>query len=284
MNDKILNAMIAQDKLRRLCVESFDIAYPIQNINNKINSDNQSKNYIIKILYANYLLKNHMSKDIVKSGLCNLIFEYADNTDFLVEFFMNNQDATNEIISDFYNNFFEGDDNTIDQNSSSKIKKKVLAISPIFDSIGFNTIIDFARLVLFKQLNSQPDDKIHDDFDNKYILGLVSNELLKRVIVGDAYTYMCYNNEGGEFSNYIDKLEENCCNFDVIWDYINQHGKCIRSFIIYFVNLFNENTEFIEIYKILNKKRPNFLETLKNLNPYYIMDYISDINIKIYRK
>lgn len=284
MDEKIFNTMIAQDKLNRLCVESFDIAFPIKHISNEINSDKQSRDYMINIIYANYLLRNHMSKNKNKLGVCDFISDYADNSKFLIEVFTNNQGIANEIISDFYNNFFVDNDNNMNQVSSLKIKEKVLAISPIFDTIGFNTIMDFARLVVFKLLNYRYGDKIHDGFDDKYILGLVNNELLKRTIVGDVYTYMCYNNESGVFNNYINMIEENCNDFNAIWNYINQHNNCIRSFIIYFVNFFNDDSDFTEIYKFVNKNHSSFLETLKKLNPCYIMDYISDINNKIYRK
>ena len=283
MDKRIINTMIAQDKLNTLCLEFFSIAYPIKNINYIINNDGQFQNYIIDIIMANYLANNYNCNNKNKSRVCNLIFDYATNKDFLHEIFINNEGFSNELISDYYNHYFEGDDINI-ETIDKEIKNKVLEISPIFDSIAFNFLTDFVRLTLSQMLNHHYGCKIHDDFDNDFILEIVNDSILKRIIVSDAYTYMCYNNEGGEFSNYINIIEENCDDFDIIWDYVCQYEECIRSFIIYFVNLFNEDIEFIEIYKILDKGNSNFLETLKKLNPYYILDYLSDINIKRYRK
>lgn len=281
MNEKMLNIMIAQDKLNMLCTDAFDIAYPIKNINSMIKGDNKHKNYIIDIVLVNYLARNYNSNNKEKTGLCNLIYDYVDNKDFLRQMFMNNVGFANELTSDYYNHHFSGADINIEV-IDEKIKKRVLAISSIFDSIEFNCVTDLARLILFKLVDIQ--NNIHDDLNYDLMLGTMDDAILQRIIVGDAYTYMCYNNEGGEFSNYINIIEESCVDFDIIWDYINQDDECIRSFIIYAINLFNDDIEFSEIYESLNKRNSNFLETLKVINPYYKLDYLSDINIKRYRK
>lgn len=281
MYENIINIMIAQDKLNMLCTDSFDIAYPIKNINSIIKADNKHQNYIIDIVLANYLARNYNSNNKEKTGLCNLIYDYADNKDFLRQMFINNVGFANELISNYYNHHFSGADINI-ETLDEKIKKRVLIISPIFDSIDFNCVTDLARLILFKLVDIQ--NNIHDDLNYDLILETMDDAILQRIIVGDAYTYMCYNNEGGEFSNYINIIEEGCVNFDTIWDYVNQNDECIRSFIIYAINLFNEEAEFSKIYESLNKCNSNFLETLKKINPYYMLDYLSDINIKRYRK
>lgn len=281
MNEKMLNIMIAQDKLNMLCTDAFDIAYPIRNINSMIKGDNKHKNYIIDIVLANYLARNYNSNNKEKLGLSNLIYDYVDNKYFLRQMFINNVGFANELISDYYNHHFSGADiniETLDEN----IKKHVLIISPIFNSIEFNCLTDLSRLILAKLVDTK--NNIHDDLDYDLMLGTMGDAILQRIIVGDAYTYMCYNNEGGEFSNYINIIEESCVDFDIIWDYINQDDECIRSFIIYAINLFNDDIEFSEIYESLNKRNFNFLETLKVINPYYKLDYLSDINIKRYRK
>lgn len=277
----MINIMIAQDKLNMLCTNSFDIAYPIKNINSAITSDNKYKNYIIDIVLANYLARNYNSNNKEKTGLCNLIYDYANNKDFLRQMFINNVGFANELTSDYYNHHFLGADINI-ETLDEKIKKRVLSISSIFDSIDFNCVTDLARLILFKLVDIQ--NNIHDDLDYDLILETMDDAILQRIIVGDAYTYMCYNNEGGEFSNYINVIEEGCADFDIIWDYVNQNDECIRSFIIYAINFFNDGTEFSEIYESLNKRNSHFLETLKAINPYYVLDYLSDINIKRYRK
>lgn len=283
MDEKMINITIAQDKLNMMCNDYFDKPYPIKNISFIIKNDKQFQNEIIDIITANYLAKNYNSNNKEKVGVCNLIFDYALNKDFLHQLFINNIGFSNELVSNYYNNYFSGCDINI-ETIDKKIKNKVLEISPIFDNIVFNCLTDFARLTLLKIFNYHYGDKIHDDFDNNFILEIVNDSILKRFIVSDAYAYMCYNNEGGEFSNYIDIIEENCDNFDVIWNYISQNEACIRSFIIYFVNFSNSDTEFTEIYDELNKSNSNFLEILKKVNPYCILDYLSDINIKRYRK
>ncbi len=283
MSEKIIKIMIAQDKLNMLCNESFDIAYPIRNINSIIKADNQFQDYMIDIVMANYLTRNYNSNNKNKMGLCNLIFDYAENKDFLHQLFIGNVGFANELISNYYNHHFSGTDINIKM-LDEKIKQRVLAISSIFDSIDFKFLNDFARIVLSNLIDSNHQNKIHDDFDNDFILEIINDMVLQRLIVGDAYTYMCYNNGGGEFSNYINIIEENCDDFAIIWDYLNQYNESIRSFIIYANNLFNGDTEFTEIYESLNKNNSNFLATIKKVNPYYILDYLSDINIKRYRK
>ncbi len=283
MGDEFIRTIIAQDKLNMMCLESFDIGYSISNVNLKIKADSKFRDYMIDIIMANYLVNNYNSNDKNKLGVCNLIFDYSNNKDFLHQIFVNNEGLSNELISNYYNHYFAGVDinlETIDK----EIKNALLKISPIFNSISFNCLTDFARLILLKIFNYHYVDNIHDDFDNDFILEIINDSILKRFIVGDAYTYMCYNNEGGEFSNYINIIQENCYDFDIIWNYVSQYDECIRSFIIYFVNLSNEDTKFTEIYESLNKSNSNFLETLKKINPYYVLDYLSDINIKRYRK
>lgn len=281
MDEKMIDIMIAQDKLNMLCADSFDIAYPIRNINSVIKADNKHQNYIIDIVLANYLARNYNSNDKNKKGLCNLIFDYANNKDFLRQMFIDNVGFANELICNYYNHHFSGDDINLEK-IDKEIKKQVLTISPIFDSIDFKCLTDFVRLILLKILDNR--DNNYADLDYNFILSTIDEAILQRIIVGDAYTYMCYNNEGGEFSNYINIIEENCNDFNLIWNYVSQNDDCIHSFIIYSVNLSDGDTEFTEIYESLNKRNSNFLETLNKVNPYCSLDYLSDINIKRYRK
>lgn len=284
MDEKMINIIIAQDKLNMLCTDAFDIAYPIRNINSMIKDDNKHKNYIIDIVLANYLARNYNSNNKEKLGLSNLIYDYADNKDFLRQMFINNVGFANELTSDYYNHHFSGADINIEV-IDEKIKKRVLAISSIFDSIEFNCVTDLARLILAKLVDTK--NNIHDDLDYDLILGTMDDAILQRIIVGDAYTYMCYNNEGGEFSNLINIIEHTCYNFDKLWDFVSNisiYEHRLYSFILYAINLFNDDIEFSEIYESLNKRNSNFLETLKVINPYYKLDYLSDINIKRYRK
>lgn len=284
MDENIINIMIAQDKLNMLCTDSFDIAYPIKNINSIIKADNKHQNYIIDIVLANYLARNYNSNNKEKTGLCNLIYDYADNKDFLRQMFINNVGFANELISNYYKHHFSGADINI-ETLDEKIKKRVLIISPIFDDIAFNFLTDLARLILAKLVDTK--NNIHDDLDYDLILGTIDDAILQRIIVGDAYTYMCYNNEGGEFNNLINIIEHMCYNFAKLWDFVSNISKYeyrLCSFIIYAINLFNDDIEISEIYESLNKRNSNFLETLKIINPYYMLDYLSDINIKRYRK
>lgn len=282
MNEEMLATIVAQEKLNKICIDAFNQAFPIQNIREKINDDEKSKKYMMDIIFANYVLDNYASKNSEKKGVCDFIFYYCQNKDFLHNVFNNNIGMAKELISNFYRCYPVGSNNDLEDVKDNDIKNNIIKLSNIFriDEYNFNYLSDIARFELIKAL--KPEQTSYDeDNDNKYSFIKLNPELLMRILIGDAYTYMCYNNSDNNFNNKIDMLEKNCTDFNQIWNLVKD-GE-INNFMTYFINLAKTNSYF-DIYKEVMNNNPNFLKTLGSINPYYVLDGISDCHRKIYRK
>lgn len=283
MDEEMLATIVAQEKLNKICIESLGNLSTIDDIRNEINNDEKSKNYMMDIVFANYLLDNYDSGNSEKKGVSNFIFEYSKNKDLLHQVFSNNVGMAKELISNFYKGYSVGTSNHLEDVKDNDIKNNIIELSKIFsiDGYNFNYLSDIARFELIKALKHHQTDSLKKDIDNENSFINLNIALLMRILIGDAYTYMCYNNSDHNFSSIIHMLEENCNDFGQIWNLVKDVE--IYNFMAYFIDLARADNYF-DIYKEVKNTNPNFLKTLGNINPYYVLDGISDCHRKTYRK
>lgn len=283
-NADIIEVFVAQEKLNEICFASSNLMYPIRNIVSKIKSDEKSKYKMIDIIYASYLVDNYNSLDKNRSGICNFIMNFSNNKELLYSNFIENTGMANELASSFYRGYNEGVCVDYETIPDAKIKLKALGISPIFNCLAFNYLTDITRAALFDLLNSAIFQNHNYSSMTISILKIINETTLKKVLVGDAYTYMCYNNFDKSYDDYISKIEKNCGDFNKIWCFLDEDYTHLYNFILYASNLCSSVDEYSEVYKKVSLINPNFLSTIKKVNPFYIMDEIRDYNVKKYRK
>ncbi len=283
MDEEMLATIVAQEKLNKICIESLGNLSAIDDIRNEINNDEKSKTYMMDIVFANYLLANYNSNNSSKKAVCNFIAEYSNNKELLHNSFKNNEGMAKELISNFYRGYSENLNNEIVNVKDIEIKHKIVELSKIFSisRYNFNYLSDIARFKLIEALQHSKDNSKEHNINKDFEFVIVNEEILMRILIGDAYTYMCYNNKDGDFNDSINILEENCNDFGQIWELVKDVE--IYKFISYFIKL-STNANYFDIYKALLKTNPKFLATLSKINPYCVLDGISDCHRKTYRK
>ena len=282
MNDKLIETVIAQEKLNKICVNAFDISHPVWNIVSNIKEDKKFRNTMIEIIYANYLINNYNGEDKNKLGICNFIMNFASNKDMLYGNFIDNTGMANELVSNYYRGYSNLNCKTINDITDANIKKIVNNINPFIDNYSFNYLNSLVRFEIIQMLNI---DILGNKIEHININDIIpiSEKLIKRVLLADSYAYMCYNNESGVFNNYINLIENNCTDVNALWEKLSSK-KFLDSLLIYFINLQLFDDSYANIYNNIENIHTNFLSTLKKINPYYLLDEIQDYNIKKYRK
>lgn len=229
------------------------------------------------------MLKNKNNiNDYNSSNIVKYISNYASNKNVLYNCFMNNNDFASIISNDYLMSYYdEVDVNRYYSNCNSYEKSIVNKLSLIFNYVGFNYLTFLARVTIFKNaVDNIEEMSMYELINYSYLVNDV--HVLRSILLGDSYTYMNLYNNSNCFSNYIDILEKNSSDINKLWQELVNIKKCLYSFTVFTSNLYLCDDSYSDLYKYISSKNNNFMTTLKNLNPFYILDEIEDFNRKKY--
>lgn len=238
----------------------------------------------IDILFSEYYVKNKNSMNKSVKGLVNFIEDYAVNKDLLHNCFMNNVGMSNELINNYYQDFISNYNINRDYDKLNiEDKKTALQLSPIFKYRGFSYLQTLARYTLYKAgCDNLPEMSGCSIKTDKEPINDIN--VLMRVLIGDAYTYMVMNNDNLEFNDYIKIIDDNASDFNKLLAVLLKNPDILRNFLIYFCFTFTQKSYYDDLYVSLENKNSKHLDTLKKINPFYILDRIEEFNIKKYVK
>lgn len=284
MDARIIKMVILQEKLNELCNESVSFkSFNINMFQQKIKSANFFDNDLMDILFANYYVKNKNNiNDYNLNNVVKYISNYASNKNVLYNCFMNNNDFASIISNDYLMSYYdEVDVNRYYSNCNSYEKSIVNKLSLIFNYVGFNYLTFLARVTILKNaVDNIEEMSMYELINYSYLVN--DAHVLRSILLGDSYTYMNLYNNSNCFGNYINILEKNSGDINKLWQELINIKKCLYSFTIFTSNLYLCDDSYSDLYKYISSQNSNFMTTLKNLNPFYILDEIEDFNRKKY--
>lgn len=275
MNVEIISKMLRlQDIKEKLIYFLFE--------NDRYISIDQFRNHelldgdVIDAIYAEYYIRFCNSNNKNRKNLTNFIEDYSLNKDLLHNCFYSNDGMALELISNYGKNF---DDKLELLSNLSKNQFNIANNLSIMSSyINFNYVTNLARYKLFEYARKHNHDlsRYQIKFDD---MEFDDYNILRRILVSDGYTYMCLNN----ISN-MKIIEDYADDFEALWQILENFGVAITDLFYSSANLFLEMDNYSDVYRFASQKNPKFLDTVKKINPYYILDEIESYHQKKYRK
>lgn len=285
MDKTLIKMVILTEKLNELCINDIlNNKSPNMSIVDKIKSSEIFSNDLMDIFLANYYVKNVRSLDKSVIGVVNFIEDYSKNKYVLYNCFLNNIGFANEIIISYLKNY--GSNKYMDEfyDECSTFQKSVaLNLSPIWNYQRFDFLPTLVRATLFKiGCENLKEMKRYSMESPQYLFDDIN--IVKSFWISDAYTYMNLNREDFGFDKYIDIIESNASDMNSLFCILQNDSNCLATLLYYISNQFIENDYYSDLYKKASQNNPQFLDTLKKINPFYILDEIEDFNQKKYRK
>ncbi len=276
MNKKIIKMVILQEKIDELFLTDIFPNNSRGELVEKIKSSSYFDEDLMDILFATYFVRNVHTN---KNSVVNFIEDFSSNKDILYNCFLNNKGFANEISYNFMHTYENSTYICDYYNECSEFEKKTVnQLSPIFLYKSFDFLSNFSRFTLSKIFSVISNEEF-DFQDNNDVLFINNEKVLKSYLIGDAYTYMNLNNNG-DFNNHIYHIEQKSNDINNLYNSLN--GEVLYYYLMLSVDLFTKHSLYSDLYKECSKINKNYLNTLKNLNPYYILDEIDDYNQKKY--
>lgn len=284
MDNDLIKMVILTEKLNELCINDIlNSKSSSMSLIDKVKSSEIFSSDLMDVFLANYYVKNVKNNDKSVNGVVNFIEDYSKNKEILYNCFLNNVGFAKEVISNFLENYIVNK-SLYDYYDECSIKEKLVAtnLSKVWNYQGFNYLPTLVRATLFK-IGCENIKEMQ-----RYIIKspqyLVDNtNILRNFFIGDTYTYLNLNNEDFGFDSYIDLIEGHATDVENLFGILGD-SNCLMNFLYYISNQFIANDYYSDLYKKANQNNPQFLDTLKKINPFYILDEIEDFNQKKYRK
>lgn len=279
--EELVKMVKIQNDMNQICLDLIkNKSSNTKMLLNQFKSNKLFSNDIIDLLMAEYYIK-HVGKN-KNNSLVNFIEDYHLNKDFLQTCFNNNDGLAIEIISSYLKTYFNMD-REVFKPLSSKENKIATSLSSVINYIGFNYITTLARATLFKLATENILKDINIKVENdKFEIDDVN--ILSKILISDAYTYMNVHNDDKIYSELISIIEEGSNNLENL-DYVLQNkSDCLYKLLYFQAMLFLEYDIFTDAYSSALKNNDNFMKTMKKINPYYIVDLIESNELVKYRK